>query len=59
MAISGWPVEDRPRERLLTLGAAALSDAELLAVLESRMEVHLKKPGSIEFAQIFDQVARR
>jgi hypothetical protein len=33
--------------------------AELLAVLESRMEVHLKKPGSIEFAQIFDQVARR
>jgi DNA repair protein RadC len=33
MAISGWPVEDRPRERLLTLGAAALSDAELLAVL--------------------------
>jgi hypothetical protein len=33
--------------------------AELLAALESRMEVHLKKPGSIEFAQIFDQVARR
>src|SRR5262245_61797181 len=33
MAISDWPVEDRPRERLLALGAAALSDAELLAVL--------------------------
>jgi len=33
--------------------------AELLAALESRMEVHLKKPGSIEFAQIFDEVARR
>src|SRR5262245_58517507 len=33
MAISDWPVADRPRERLLTLGAAALSDAELLAVL--------------------------
>jgi hypothetical protein len=33
--------------------------AELLAALESRMEVHLKKPGSIEFAQIFDQFARR
>jgi DNA repair protein RadC len=33
MAISDWPAEDRPRERLLTLGAAALSDAELLAVL--------------------------
>ena len=33
--------------------------AELLAALESRMEVHLKKPGSIEFAQIFDEAARR
>lgn len=33
--------------------------AELLAALEARMEVHLKKPGSIEFAQIFDEVARR
>ena len=33
--------------------------AELLAQLEARMEVHLKKPGSIEFAQIFDEAARR
>jgi hypothetical protein len=33
--------------------------AELLVALESRMEVHLKKPGSIEFAQIFDEVARK
>ena len=33
--------------------------AELLAALEARMEVHLKKSGSIEFAQIFDDVARR
>jgi len=33
MAISDWPVEVRPRERLLAHGAAALSDAELLAVL--------------------------
>jgi DNA repair protein RadC len=33
MAISDWPVEERPRERLLASGAAALSDAELLAVL--------------------------
>jgi hypothetical protein len=32
---------------------------ELLRALESRMEVHLKKPGSIEFAQIFDEVARK
>ena len=33
MAISDWPLGERPRERLLTLGAAALSDAELLAVV--------------------------
>jgi DNA repair protein RadC len=33
MAISDWPSAERPRERLLTRGAAALSDAELLAVL--------------------------
>ena len=32
--------------------------AELLATLEQRMEVHLKKPGSIEFAQIFDELSR-
>ncbi len=33
MAISDWPADERPRERLLALGAAALSDAELLAIL--------------------------
>ena len=33
MAISDWPPGERPRERLLTLGAGALSDAELLAVV--------------------------
>jgi DNA repair protein RadC len=33
MAISDWPLEERPRERLLALGADALSDAELVAVL--------------------------
>jgi DNA repair protein RadC len=33
MAISDWPVERRPRERLLVEGAQALLDAELLAVL--------------------------
>lgn len=35
------------------------SAAELLATLDARMEIHLKKPGSIEFGQIFDEVARR
>lgn len=33
MAISDWPVSERPRERLLAQGAAALTDAELVAVL--------------------------
>ena len=33
MAIRDWPSEDRPREKLLDKGAAALSDAELLAIL--------------------------
>jgi DNA repair protein RadC len=33
MAISDWPLAERPRERLLEKGARMLSDAELLAVL--------------------------
>jgi len=33
MAISDWPLAERPRERLLAGGPGALSDAELLAVL--------------------------
>lgn len=32
MAISDWPEGERPRERLMARGAAALSDAELLAI---------------------------
>ena len=32
MAIADWPVDDRPREKLLAKGADALSDAELLAI---------------------------
>jgi len=32
MAISDWPVLERPREKLMQLGPASLSDAELLAV---------------------------
>ena len=33
MSISDWPEGERPREKLLARGSAALSDAELLAVL--------------------------
>lgn len=32
MSIRDWPDEERPREKLLQRGAAALSDAELLAI---------------------------
>ncbi|KLT72784.1 hypothetical protein PL75_06830 [Neisseria arctica] len=33
MSIKQWPQGERPREKLLERGAAALSDAELLAIL--------------------------
>lgn len=33
MGIRDWPVDDRPREKLAQKGAAALSDAELVAIL--------------------------
>lgn len=32
MAITDWPADERPREKLLQRGASALSDAELLAI---------------------------
>ncbi len=32
MAITHWPIDDRPREKLLNKGPTALSDAELLAI---------------------------
>lgn len=33
MGIMDWPADERPREKLLRLGARSLSDAELLAIL--------------------------
>jgi DNA repair protein RadC len=32
MSITDWPVDERPREKLLQRGVSALSDAELLAI---------------------------
>ena len=32
MTITDWPIDDRPREKLMAKGAAALSDAELVAI---------------------------
>lgn len=36
MSIRDWPVDERPREKLLAQGAEALCDAELLAILLRR-----------------------
>jgi len=33
MGIESWPLENKPRERLLALGAQSLSDAELIALI--------------------------
>lgn len=40
MSIKNWPTQERPREKLLTVGAPHLSDAELLAIL-----IHTGVPG--------------
>ena len=33
MSVNQWAEEDRPRHKLSTLGASALSNAELLSIL--------------------------
>ncbi|WP_300454524.1 DNA repair protein RadC [Accumulibacter sp.] len=53
MAISDWPEDERPRERLLTQGAAALSDAELLAIF---LRVGSRGRSAVDLAR--DLIAR-
>jgi DNA repair protein RadC len=48
MAISDWPVAERPRERLLAEGAGTLSDAELLAVL---LRTGVRGKSAVELAR--------
>ncbi len=48
MAISDWPAEERPREKLLLRGAAALSDAELLAIF---LRTGLPGKSAVELAR--------
>ena len=48
MAISDWPKDERPRERLLEQGAAVLSDAELLAIF---LRVGLKGKSAVDLAR--------
>ncbi|MBU0499682.1 MAG: DNA repair protein RadC [Gammaproteobacteria bacterium] len=48
MAISDWPEGERPRERLLQRGAAALSDAELLAIF---LRTGVKGKSAVDLAR--------
>ena len=48
MAITDWPEDERPRERLLAQGAAALSDAELLAIF---LRVGMKGKSAVDLAR--------
>lgn len=48
MAITDWPNTERPRERLLKIGAAALSDAELLAIF---LRVGVRGRSAVDLAR--------
>lgn len=48
MAITDWPDDERPRERLLAQGPAALSNAELLAIF---LRVGVKGMSAVELAR--------
>jgi DNA repair protein RadC len=48
MAISDWPEDDRPREKMLSKGAAALSDAELLAIF---LRTGVKGKSAVDLAR--------
>jgi DNA repair protein RadC len=48
MAINHWPLQERPRERLLAQGAAKLSDAELLALF---LRVGVKGKSAVDLAR--------
>jgi DNA repair protein RadC len=48
MAINDWPVNQRPRERLISEGAQALSDAELLAVF---LRIGIKGKDAVQLAR--------
>jgi len=48
MAITDWPEDERPRERLLKQGVAALSDAELLAIF---LRVGVRGQSAVDLAR--------
>jgi DNA repair protein RadC len=47
-SIKNWAIDDRPREKLLTKGAAVLSDSELLAILINNGN---KEKSAVELAK--------
>ena len=51
--IASWPQDERPRERLLSKGAQAMTDAELVAIL---IRVGFKGTNAVEMAR---QVLKR
>lgn len=53
MAITDWPEDERPREKLLARGSDALSDAELLAIF---LRVGVRGKSAVELAR--DLLAR-
>ena len=48
MAISDWPLAERPREKLLDRGADALSDAELLAIF---LRIGVRGKSAVDLAR--------
>ncbi|MCX7945909.1 MAG: DNA repair protein RadC [Hydrogenophilus sp.] len=53
MAIRDWPIEDRPREKLWQRGAAALTNAELLAIF-----LRVGTPGKSALALAHELLSR-
>lgn len=57
MAITDWPADERPREKLLKQGASSLSDAELLAIflrtgVKGKTAVDLARSLLLEFGNL-------
>ncbi len=48
MAITDWPIGERPREKLLSIGAKSLNDAELLAIF---LRTGTKGVSAVEMAR--------
>ncbi|MFT4994148.1 MAG: DNA repair protein RadC [Paraglaciecola sp.] len=49
MKITDWPLQERPREKLLAQGATALSDAELLAIF---LRTGIKGISAVDMARV-------